>query len=559
MDELLDIMIDIMSIIFFGLLIFLNVRRLKKTTNLEQIPLWFIPSIIGIFLCIPSIITILSILAIFRLFIYVILKTKHRSKFNGLLNGPDAVHMISKEPRHLMNCLIMFQCTKEMSPQVFYDNIKRIVRKMQYYGKLNSKFFTYCGYPYMLGEELNVDDCIREMKTISNLKYKISRSELLSLINECCNLDLPNNNTIPWEIMIGIQKVDWRNDGYHYYPLLLRCDHVIGDGITIIEIIAKMFSNKSSKVKYKLEESEHLVWMENFVKITLKGLHMLMILPAFLISNYIIRVKDNNILYSPTLSHQVFYWSNVDDSSKYVEKIKTIKNTIAGISFQDVVAAAFSASLNDYFIKKSIKLEYISTGVPVLPGSFKLQHIIPEQLRIEDADITNKYSTLVMNIPVHVGFESGSIGDFRKRLHLIKKQSDILLKDSLEYEMTTLFVNTMCTYLPQEIYEWILMKSRYSTAIFTVLPGPPRLHCWQNSAAISDLTGFGPLMYGIGTNVTINSYDGQLNIGISVDKSIIPDEEDVKEIADNILKYTQQPSEPLPNYTQTDQEKWTTI
>lgn len=40
----------------------------------------------------------------------------------------------------------------------------------------------------------------------------------------------------------------------------------------------------------------------------------------------------------------------------------------------------------------------------------------------------------VMNIPIYVGYESGTIDDLRKRMDLIKKQSKIL-KDSLEYEV----------------------------------------------------------------------------------------------------------------------------
>lgn len=260
--------------------------------------------------------------------------------------------MLSKGPRHLMNCLIMFQCTKEMSPRVFYDNIKEVVQKMHQKRKLNSKFFTYCGYSYMLEDELNINNCIRKMKTVGDQKYKISRTEFLSLLTECCKLDLPSNNTIPWEIMVGPQKVNWKNDGYDYYPLIFRCDHVVADGITLMEIMITIFSDKqSSETLYKPKEKKHLALIKIFAKITLKGLHMLMLFPAFCISNLILKEKDHNILRGPSLSKQSFYWLSVDDSSGYVQKIKAIKNAIPGISFSHVVMAAFSASLNDYFIK----------------------------------------------------------------------------------------------------------------------------------------------------------------------------------------------------------------
>lgn len=40
----------------------------------------------------------------------------------------------------------------------------------------------------------------------------------------------------------------------------------------------------------------------------------------------------------------------------YVQKIKKIKNSIPGLRFSDVVLFAFSASLNDYFIKVSLHI-----------------------------------------------------------------------------------------------------------------------------------------------------------------------------------------------------------
>lgn len=63
-----------------------------------------------------------------------------------------------------------------------------------------------------------------------------------------------------------------------------------------------------------------------------------------------------------------------------------------------------------------------------------MPHIIPEQVHMEDVNINNKFVVLVMDIPIHLGSESGSIDDLRKRLHIIKEHSDIL-NDVFESEV----------------------------------------------------------------------------------------------------------------------------
>lgn len=40
-----------------------------------------------------------------------------------------------------------------------------------------------------------------------------------------------------------------------------------------------------------------------------------------------------------------------------------------------------------------------------------------------------------------------------------------------------------------------------------------------------------------GSSIVVNTYDGRLHIGLSIDKALVENYSDVQEIADNILKY----------------------
>lgn len=336
----------------------------QKNANLERLPQWVIPSLIGLFLFMPIGTIILLFFALYRLFVFIVLKIKYRSKFGGLLKGSDAFHMTTETSDHVINSLLMFQCTEDFTADMFYENMREVVRNMQQRTKFNSKFQTSFGYPYVKKNELTVDDCIRQMKIIGNQQLELSRTEFLQLLNEYCNTELPQDNTVPWEILVGKQSVYWKDDEHTYLPLLFRNQHAIADGITLLQVMVSVLSDKdedndTSTVKSEVspfKDSIILKYIKLAIKVPLVSLYLLLLIPASCVTNFLLKGKDNNILCGPTLGKVRHFVLNVENVSRYVSIIKHIKWRVPGTSFPDVVLAAFSASLNDYFVRVSLNV-----------------------------------------------------------------------------------------------------------------------------------------------------------------------------------------------------------
>ncbi|KAF2899809.1 hypothetical protein ILUMI_06376 [Ignelater luminosus] len=486
---------------------------------------------------------ILFVFGVYRQIVFMVLKIKYGSKFGGLLKGSDAFHMTSESSDHVINSLLMFKCAKDFTANMLYQNMREVVQNMQQRTKFNSRFQTSFGYTYMLKDELRVDDCIKEMRIIGSRQIKLSKPEFLELLNEYCNLELPQDNTVPWEILVGQQPIYWEDDEFTYLPLLFRNQHAIADGITLLQVMVSVLSDKEENNDNSATRSEPSPFKKNIIiehircaiKAALVSLYVLLLIPAACVTNFLLKGKDSNILCGPTLGKIRHFVLDFEFSSNYVSVIKEIKWRIPGTSFPDVVLTAFSASLNDYFVRKNARNEYISAAVPVLLGSSEIYKLDPKNVNIQDLEIDNKHSFLILNFPLHIKQKRTNIEEIFTRLGVIRKQTTIL-KKSYDYQvMMLLFNKLICTCLPRQLVRRLL-KSTRCTAIVSVLPGPPKLRCWKGMASVSNVIAFTPNAYNIGTSFTFNTYDERVHIGMSVDTSLI-DMEDVEEIAKSVLAH----------------------
>lgn len=238
-----------------------------------------------------------------------------------------------------------------MSPPEFYETLKEKLRETYALPKFNVAFKQDFGYSYMLREKSNFNNGFRKMEAINTENYKLSKTELMLLLNEYANSDLPKDNTIPWEILIGSQPTEWKHDNYNYYFALCRYHHAIMDGVALTELTLASHAGKDNTKT----ASEHALTRTN-VTMTLCRLYTeafltVILIPSWFVSHFVLKRRDKHMLEGIKLSKQCHYVISTEDHPGYIEKVERIKSKIPGVSFSALLLTAISASLNEFFTK----------------------------------------------------------------------------------------------------------------------------------------------------------------------------------------------------------------
>lgn len=298
------------------------------------------------------------ILAMFRFIVYIILLIRHRSKFNGFLKGVDAMHMTSKPRDRVINCLIMFKSEEALLPGILTNRIREAMVNMQYFSKFRSKFCKFWGYYYMVKDGFPVEACLREMSTVTEEKHKITKTELGILLDtDYFQSNLPRNNTIPWEVVVGRQAMDgetWGNEerGFdHYYPVLFRCEHALADGITLLQVMIDILVKEEGSSKRKIIEDVRK--KEGCILRMFRQMDFFFLLPAFFIVNYASKAGDENVWGNRSLSGEKFYAFNRDHSEVYKRKARNIQRKYSNFFFIDIMLTLISGTINNYIKRVS--------------------------------------------------------------------------------------------------------------------------------------------------------------------------------------------------------------
>ncbi|KAF2892497.1 hypothetical protein ILUMI_13675 [Ignelater luminosus] len=520
----------------------INFLEVKRTSVGEQIPLWIIPILLVITVCIPIAIIVFCMFALYRECIRRILENKYGDKFGGLLNGLDAFQTTCDPIQHVINTCLVFQCPKTMSVQEFYKNVEERIRRSTKLPKFSSVLKKEFGYSYMLKASV-FDAGFKKMKLINTENHKLSKTELMLLIDEYANAEMPKSDSVPWEILVGSQPIKWRDDMHNYYFTLCRFHHSLGDGAALVKLTVATYADKEDTATISSKHLPKKNSIMGFLKALCETLIVIILIPSWYVSNLVFRGKDKNILTDKKIRKQCYYATNIEDYSSYIQKIKRIKSRIPKVAFSDVLLTAISASLNEYFTKNSAYTEKVTAVLPVLIGATELRKM--KSLDIKELNMQNEFSSVALDVPVCMSNTPDQV-DIISRLNLISKRTKAL-GTSFHYSINRLATKAMAGCLPQPLLV-LISKSTSYTALLSLLPGMPKITCFNGSATLSDFIGWNPNVFDIGTSILINTYDDRLHISSSIDKALIENVSDAQEIADNILKYLDQLDEKTSEY-----------
>ncbi|KAF2891426.1 hypothetical protein ILUMI_14747 [Ignelater luminosus] len=268
-----------------------------------------------------------------------------------------------------MTCL-MVRCKKDTSSEEFYEICRKTMVKTSVLKKFQSLLCKSFGYSYLIKQELDIlQDCMGKIKALDCSEKKLDKQQLHELLNYYRNAPMPKNGKVPYHILIGTQTVNWKNDDFDYYPVIMKVHHAVADGVSLLKMMVAVVADKLEVTKEpinplnRLEHARNDVFVNKKLKKFINGLGKLKMLllisflyPSLVVAYFTYKARDNNILHNNTLlTHQTLIGINSEMGTAYVEKIKKIRAKLPGTAFSSILIAAFSASISDYFKKVLLK------------------------------------------------------------------------------------------------------------------------------------------------------------------------------------------------------------
>ncbi|XP_011688941.1 PREDICTED: uncharacterized protein LOC105450689 [Wasmannia auropunctata] len=249
--------------------------------------------------------------------------------------------------------------------------------------------------------------------------------------------------------------------------------------------------------------------------------------PKFFVQQAV-RSMDENALHGPPQTGEKIMFYRLDNvtnekSLNLLMKIREIrKNT--GAKFEDVILAAFSASVYKYHLR-------IQKTVPDT-----LTAILPIRMAMPDENLTldNKFSIALLRICISnvngQTIESSQDSQFFKRLQDITRANNELRKSS-DILLNYWFMKYLSALLPVKMLKASLLS--HSTMAFSNMRGPEKVRILNNS--LSNIAFWIPNKSTTALGLSLFSYGGNLQLSLIADKSIVKDETLLTELLENTV------------------------
>jgi diacylglycerol O-acyltransferase / wax synthase len=179
-------------------------------------------------------------------------------------------------------------------------------------------------------------------------------------------------------------------------------------------------------------------------------------------------------------------------------------------------AAGLDVRVNDLFIAALAGAlgRYLRRRERDMPEQQNLRVSVPVNLRAgRGRELGNRFGLILLDLPI-------GITDPRQRLALVVERI-AALKESAEAK-ATLWGLTAAGHLPVPFEKKLVsMISAKSVAVVSNLPGPKR-HVRLAGARLKNLVFWPPQAGGMGVGISFFSYAGELSVGLSADRNVIP-------------------------------------
>lgn len=207
---------------------------------------------------------------------------------------------------------------------------------------------------------------------------------------------------------------------------------------------------------------------------------------------------------------------NGNYSTSLLSVVKLLKRKFPGSRFSNILLAALSKSLKNYFLEKDFEVPKDMTVV------------IPARVCHEDPTLKlqNKFSVAMQTIPIDVSRTSD-------RVERIRRHSEVVIA-SPDYQINFFLMSVVAGIFP----DWVLkaiIQSKHSTIAVSNLPGP-NFSLKINGFAFESVGFFIPNVGTTACGITILSYNNKLHFGAMADENAVASVEDLGLILKGMVK-----------------------
>ncbi|XP_031768711.2 uncharacterized protein LOC113521419 [Galleria mellonella] len=475
----------------------LNTQFINKKIVLRSI------GIISLVILLPTLLVLLLIAVIYK-FLYSRLIKKKDKYFVSFLDSFDVFWNL--EGDSVINILGVIE---SKSSEALVENIKNKLQNL-ILNKTTDKIFyrkneDYGFYYWRRYSKIDVSEYV-EIIELSD-KYEHGMNDLEELMSDLANQSLPYNNEGLFKILITKQRIGNYNDERGEYAIIFRIHHSVGDGVALIDFLCESLADKSDSQAAKTFVMPKIEY--NTPSDLINMIRKLCAIPLCIV-DLMLRNADNNTLHGPTLlGIKRFKWTNSDEN--ILTMIKGIKDNVNQLTFSDILVAALSGGLNNYFKKTMAPVpEDVAVIIParIPKTNFHKQHF------------TNDFTVSILDVPV----KEGNLNDIKERF---KK-----LRGGVEFQTNHYFLK-LANILPKQILEPMFYSS-HATVVLSGMPGPECLSiCGGN--VLKRLVFFVPHKGTTGVGVTAFCYGGVLRLAVSADKALMPTSEHLSFILNGMV------------------------
>lgn len=465
----------------------------------------------------------------------LILKRKLGKKYGGLLDISDSVMITNSANKYVILCVLI---VKSKTPTDVYKVLKELLQSKvfenpQLYPKLTSTQHVFCGYPYWISNDYRIEDCLRTMSVDSNMK--LNEENLKELAGNFYNKPFPKNDTGLWDIAVGQQTVEVnKQDEFYYYPVIIRINHAIGDGISLNEAFQNIIGdpnieNYSERIFEKIfkrgenKSKPFFTRFQDFMKLVGNRLLLLfyIIFIGFgkIILNSQFQTDAKHALHGPEISGDKIVAWRTEDYEKCIPMVKSTKNRIPNTTFSDVILTGISAGLNNYFKRNKQPVPKRTTGL------LATQLEYPMTDKSKPAKLVNKTTLLLFELPLE---RSESL---MKTLETVKEKfRQVTFGDAL---VNSFLLSKLAGVFPINIAMKLYGPGEY-TCLISNLPGCSEVSLCDG-LIVDQIIPFAPNAKKVGLSIALLSYDSRFQLGVLVDKAILSSQKEAQTIADDIF------------------------
>jgi len=210
-----------------------------------------------------------------------------------------------------------------------------------------------------------------------------------------------------------------------------------------------------------------------------------------------------------------------------LEDIKTVKEAFE-VKINDVVLAICASALRGYLLDvDALPPKPLICGVPV------------STREIDETDLGNKIATMFVHLPTQIEDPVERLAAIRASTMNAKEMTKAArarrIQAFAEVAPPALINLAFRTMFSAQLDQRMNMASN---ALVSNVPGPP-FPLYSRGARVTSIYPFGPLMMGMGLNLTVMSYIDRVDFGLQVDPELVPDAWSISErIPEALLELT---------------------